>query len=95
MLVHWGAHRRGPKGGRVSNIELSAELERLRLALAATEALLEAEREHSARLRAELSEQLKETAAAQRLACAQYMERERWFTSRAALSAPLVTENEP
>lgn len=56
---------------------------------------LELEREASAQLRAELGERMRDTAAAQREACAAYMDRERWYTSRAALSAPLVTEGEP
>lgn len=38
---------------------------------------------------------LRAVAERQREACAAYMDRERWYTSRAALSAPLVTEGEP
>ena len=53
---------------------------------------LELEREAGAQLRAELGERMRETAEAQREACAAYMDRERWYTSRAALSAPLVTD---
>ncbi len=38
---------------------------------------------------------LKGLAERQREACAAFMDEQRWYTSRAALSAPLVTEVEP
>lgn len=39
-------------------------------------------------------ERMADVAKRQREACAAYMDRERWYTSRAALSAPLVTEGD-
>lgn len=56
---------------------------------------LELERAASAQLRAEVGERMRETAAAQREVCARFMEEQRWYTSRGALSAPLVTEVGP
>lgn len=52
-------------------------------------------REHAAQVRAEVREMLRDVATRQREACARYMDEQRWYTSRAALSAPLVTEVEP
>jgi hypothetical protein len=55
---------------------------------------LELEREASAQLRAEVGERMRETAEAQRQACADFMASERWYTTVGCLSAPLVTEDD-
>lgn len=64
--------------------EARAEVERLRADLSYAE-----------RERDRWMGQVRTVAERQREACAAYMDRERWYTSRAALSAPLVTEGEP
>lgn len=58
----------------------------------ACEWALQAEQEYTARLKADLALECQEVAERQREACARYMDEQRWYTSRAALSAPLVTE---
>jgi len=63
--------------------------------LVSTAQQLELEREASAQLRAEVGERMRETADAQREACARHMVLSRDYSAQACRLAPLVTEGEP